>query len=84
MSGMSNLGGLLRNQMRATSQYEIGETNLRFGTIESGLGLKPDALSYTVPSGDYLVCAHCGSVAVGDRVVLAQIGSNFVILGVLS
>lgn len=85
MSGVSKLGGLLRGQMHAVSKYETGETNLRFGTIESGLALKPDGLSYTVPRGDYLVCASCAdALAVGDRVVVGQIGSNYVILGILS
>lgn len=85
MNGARKLGSLLMGEMKATGNYTAGEPALRFGTIETDLALKPDALQYSIPDGEYLLCSPCAdSIAEGNRVVIAQIGSNFVVIGVLA
>lgn len=53
--GTEKLGKLLVNQMNSVSGYVSG-TPVMLGEITSGLGLKLDNVSYTIPKGDYMVC----------------------------
>ena len=84
MNNCEKLGGLLMSEMKSTGQHAVGEKNLRFGTIVGNYGLDLDGLSYTVPRRDSLIARACYDyLSVGHRVLVAQVGSNYVVVDVL-
>lgn len=54
--GFDRLADIMQQRMKNVSQYTVGSNVAAKGTITSNLGLKLDDVSYTIPSGDYLIC----------------------------
>lgn len=99
-----NIAALFHSRMIDTSNYVKGSASLVLGKITTGMGLKLDDVSYTLKSGEYMVCRtamlnssqlvtksaeshthdlNVPTLAVGDRVLVARVGSEAVVIDVV-
>lgn len=81
--GFNRLGRVLQGRMS-----KVAETDavIDFGTIKGNLALVPDGYEdIIVPKGDYsvLINGRKWTPSSGDRVVIAWVGSEIVVLGKL-
>lgn len=98
------LASLIHTRMINASKYVAGSASLVLGKITTGMGLKLDDVSYTLKSGEYMVCRtamlnssqlvtksaeshthglNIPTLAVGDRVLVARVGSEAVVIDVV-
>ena len=54
--GVEHLGNVLFQQMQSVNAYGNRTPATQLGKITSGLGLKLDSVSYTIPASDYMIC----------------------------
>ena len=81
--GINRLGRVLQKRM---GQMAETDSIIDFGTIKKNLALVPDGYSdIVIPKGSYSVMIHGEnwSPSSGDRVVIAWVGSEIVVLGKL-
>ncbi len=55
-TAVEKLSGALHKRMKEESKNVFGPHALILGRITSGMGLKLDDTTYTIPKGDYMIC----------------------------
>lgn len=78
--GINKLGRVLQKRM---GEVAYTPPSIDLGTIRSDMALVPDGLNLVIPRGDYSVMRHNEALDLdgGDRVVVAWIDSEPVVLG---
>ncbi|MEZ3491719.1 MAG: hypothetical protein K1W38_05295 [Lachnospiraceae bacterium] len=76
--GINELANVLNNQIKESGKRDV---SVDFGTIEKNGFLITDILQTALGKDDYLVLHHIGELKEGDRVLVAWVYSDPVVVG---
>lgn len=77
LPGTNKLARVIAQRMKQEADMPLV---VDFGEIGSGRGLTTNTFSETIPEGDYTVCLHAGDLEPGNRVLVAWVGNEAVVI----
>ena len=87
-NGINALARVIADRARLEGTHAPRDAVIELGTIQRDLSLIADSFPINIPRGDYLVCKsiteRLQGLQAGDRVLVAWLGKNVVIIDTVS